>query len=149
MHLFEEKNLSVCTHLSIIFVTQWTVTCQDLLPMDFSRQEYWHGLPFPSPEDLADPEIMCLLHWQANSWPSEPPGKPIYIYTPFCIYIHFVYIYMNILAHTVSLCIFSQYIYIYQYICICIQTHMCIHRHTYIHTEKEFLFGNKSIPEFN
>ena len=30
VHLFEEKNLSVYTHLSIIFVTPWTVTCQDL-----------------------------------------------------------------------------------------------------------------------
>ena len=62
VHLFEEKNLSVCTHLSIIFVTPWTVTCQDLLPMEFSRQEYWSGLPFPSPGDLPNPKIMSLLN---------------------------------------------------------------------------------------
>ena len=42
----------------------------------FSRQEYWSGLPFPSPEDLPDsgtePEFTAL---QADSLPSEPPGK--------------------------------------------------------------------------
>ena len=45
--------------------------------MEFSRQEYWSGLPFPSPADLPDPELKprsCAL--QADSLPSEPPGKP-------------------------------------------------------------------------
>ena len=41
--------------------------------MGFSRQEYWSGLPFPSPGDLPDPGIeLCLLHllhWQADSLP--------------------------------------------------------------------------------
>ena len=32
------------------FVTPWTVAHQALLSMEFSRQEYWSGLPFPSPE---------------------------------------------------------------------------------------------------
>ena len=44
-----------------------------------SRQEYWSGLPFPSPGDLPDPGIgsdPCFLHWQVNSLPTEPPGKP-------------------------------------------------------------------------
>ena len=40
-----------------LFVTPWTVTYQDPLSMGFSRQEYWSGLPFPSPGDLADPGI--------------------------------------------------------------------------------------------
>ena len=35
----------------------WTVACQAPLSMGFSRQEYWSGLPFPSPGDLADPGI--------------------------------------------------------------------------------------------
>ena len=35
----------------------WTVACQAPLSMGFSRQEYWNGLPFPSPGDLPDPEI--------------------------------------------------------------------------------------------
>ena len=37
--------------------TPWTVACQAPLSMQFSRQEYWSGLPFPSPRDLPDPEI--------------------------------------------------------------------------------------------
>ena len=35
----------------------WTVACQAPLSMGFSRQEYWSGLPFPSPGDLPNPEI--------------------------------------------------------------------------------------------
>ena len=40
-----------------LFVTPWTVACQAPLSMEFPRQEYWSGLPFPSPEDLPDPGI--------------------------------------------------------------------------------------------
>ena len=38
-----------------LFVTLWTVACQALLSIGFSRQEYWSGLPFPLPGDLPDP----------------------------------------------------------------------------------------------
>ena len=38
------------------FATPWTAACQAPLSMGFSRQEYWSGLPFPSPEDHPDPE---------------------------------------------------------------------------------------------
>ena len=40
-----------------LFVTLWTVACQVPLSIGFSRQEYWNGLPFPSPGDLLDPGI--------------------------------------------------------------------------------------------
>ena len=40
-----------------LFVTPWTVVYQASPPMGFSRQEYWSGLPFPSPKDLSDPGI--------------------------------------------------------------------------------------------
>ena len=40
-----------------LFVTPWTVAYQAPLSMEFSRQEYWNGLPFPSPGDLPDPGI--------------------------------------------------------------------------------------------
>ena len=45
--------------------------------MEFSRQEYWSGLPFPSPGDLPNPgtEPGCPA-LQADALPSEPPGKP-------------------------------------------------------------------------
>ena len=40
-----------------LFVTPWTIAYQAPLSMGFSRQEYWSGLPFPSPGDLPDPGI--------------------------------------------------------------------------------------------
>ena len=58
-------------------VTSWTVVHQAPLPMGFSRQEYWSGLPFPSPGDLPDPGIKPrFLALQVDSFLSEPPGKP-------------------------------------------------------------------------
>ena len=45
--------------------------------MGFYRQEYWHGLPFPSPGDLPDPGIEpWSSELQTDSVPSETPGKP-------------------------------------------------------------------------
>ena len=45
--------------------------------MEFSRQEYWSGVPFPSPGDLSNPGIKHgSLALQADSLPSEPPRKP-------------------------------------------------------------------------
>ena len=48
-----------CLHVRCVQLsaTPWTVTHQALLPMGFSRQEYWSGLPFPPPGHLPDPEI--------------------------------------------------------------------------------------------
>ena len=49
--------------------------------MEFSRQEYWNGLPFPSPGDLPDPGIKPQSPAsQADALPSEPPGKGEYCY---------------------------------------------------------------------
>ena len=51
---------------------------QDSLSMEFSRQEHWNGLPFPSPGDFPNPGIEPRSPaWQADSLPSEPPGKPM------------------------------------------------------------------------
>ena len=59
-----------------LFVTSWTVAYHAPPSMGFSRQEYWSGLPFPSPEDLPNPGVEpgspALL---ADALPSEPPGK--------------------------------------------------------------------------
>ena len=61
-----------------LFVTLWTVACQGSLSMEFSRQEYWSGLPFPSPGDLSDSGIKPVSPaLQADSLPSEPPGKSL------------------------------------------------------------------------
>ena len=40
-----------------LFATPWTVAYHAPLSMGFSRQEYWSGVPFPSPEDLPTPGI--------------------------------------------------------------------------------------------
>ena len=44
-----------------LFATLWTVARQDPLSMRFSKQEYWGGLPFPSPGDLPDPWIESVF----------------------------------------------------------------------------------------
>ena len=55
-----------------------TIARQAPLSMEFSRQEYWSGLPFPSPGDLPNlgikPRSPAL---QVDSLPSEPPRKPL------------------------------------------------------------------------
>ena len=57
-------------------MTLQTVASQAPLSMEFSREEYWSGLPFFSPEDLPDPEIESgSPALQADSLPSAPPGK--------------------------------------------------------------------------
>ena len=59
-----------------LFVTIWTVAYQAPPSMGFSRQEYWSGVPFPSPGDLPDPGIEPgSPALQADALPSEPPGK--------------------------------------------------------------------------
>ena len=56
-------------------VTLWTVVHQAPLSMEFSRQEYWSGLPFPPPGDLPDPGIEPgSTALQADSLLSEPPS---------------------------------------------------------------------------
>ena len=59
-----------------LFVTPWIVAYQASPSMGFSRQEYWSGVPLPSPGDLTDPGIeprSPTLH--ADALTSEPPGK--------------------------------------------------------------------------
>ena len=61
-----------------LFAIPWTVAYQAPPSTGFSRQEYWSGLPFPSPGDLPDPGIEPRSPaLQADTLTSEPPGKPI------------------------------------------------------------------------
>ena len=58
-------------------VTPWTVAHQAPPSMEFSGQEYWSGLPFPSPGDLPNPGIEPgSPALQAEALQSEPPGNP-------------------------------------------------------------------------
>ena len=62
-----------------LFVTLWTVAHQAPLSMGFSRQEYWSGLPFPSPGYLPDPGMEPRSPTlQAHALTSEPPGNLSY-----------------------------------------------------------------------
>ena len=82
--------ITLCVWVSQSHLTlcRWTVACHGNLSMEMDmeifsfsmeifRQEYWSGLPFPSPGDLPDPGIKPKSPaLQADSLPSESPGKP-------------------------------------------------------------------------
>ena len=60
-----------------LFVTPWTIVYRAPPSLGFSRQEYWSGLPFPSPGDLPNPGIEPRSpELQADALLPEPPGKP-------------------------------------------------------------------------
>ena len=60
-----------------LFATPWTVGSQAPKSIEFSRQKYWSGLPFPSPGDLPNPGTKPTSPaLQADSLPTEPLGKP-------------------------------------------------------------------------
>ena len=68
---------SLVTKLCLTLVTPWTIACQVPVSMGFSRQEYWNGLQFPSPEDLPDPRIKPVSPALAGRFSTtEPPGSP-------------------------------------------------------------------------
>ena len=78
LNIFQQ--CAVLSHFSRVwlFVTPWTAARQTPLFMEFSRQEYWSGLPCPPPGDLPNPEIKSRSPvLQGDSFLSEPPGKPI------------------------------------------------------------------------
>ena len=72
--------MSVVKSLRLVrlFATPWTIAHQAPPSMGLSRQEYWSGLPFPSPGDLPDPGIEPRSPaLQADALTSEPPGKQV------------------------------------------------------------------------
>ena len=122
----------VLSHV-LLFVTLWSGACQIPLSMEFSRQKYWSGLPFPS-EDLPDPGIkpMSLVFpaspawagWFFTSWTTMEAHIPYICVYYSCVYtyaMHFVFIY----------CVYFVYVLIfaYMYLCyVCLYiTPVCIH----------------------
>ena len=87
-------------------MTPWTEDRQAPLSMGFSRQEYWSGLPFPSPGDLSDPGTEPVSPaLQADTLRSEPPGKP-HILIKLCVHTR-VYVCMlvcSVAQSCVTLC---------------------------------------------
>ena len=73
MYLKVKVKMKSLSHVRF-FATPWTVAHQAPPSMEFSRQEYWSGLPFPSPGDLPNPGIEPgPPSLQADTLPSEPP----------------------------------------------------------------------------
>ena len=70
--------MKLLSRLSLgLFVIPWTVAYQAPPYMEFSRQEYWSGLPFPSPWNIPQSGIKRRSPTlQADALPSELPGKP-------------------------------------------------------------------------
>ena len=69
------------TKSCLTLVTPWTVANQAPLSIQFPRQEYWSGLPFPSPGDLPDPGGKPASPAMAGGFfTAEPPGKPSLYY---------------------------------------------------------------------
>ena len=71
----------VLSHVCL-FATLWAVAGQTPLAMEFSREEYWSGLPFPSPEDLPhpgmEPASLASPALAGGFVTAEPPGKPYF-----------------------------------------------------------------------
>ena len=76
------RHLLCCAHsCPTHLVTPWTVACHVSLSMEFSRQEYWTGLPFPTPGDLPDPGIkpvsLASPALAVDSLPLRHLGSPL------------------------------------------------------------------------
>ena len=75
--------LLLLSHFSCVQLcaTLWTVARQAPVSKGLSKQEYWSGLPFPSPGNLPNPEtelsLLCFLHWQVDYLPMNHLGSPV------------------------------------------------------------------------
>ena len=86
----------VLSHVRL-FVTPWTLAREAPLFLEFSRQEYWKGLPFPPPEDLPDARIKPRSPALAGGFfTTGPPGKPMHMYTQ----IYYTYTYFLIYKYS-------------------------------------------------
>ena len=80
MERVEEADGKCCCYLlvtKLCLAVPWTAAHQAPLSLGFSRQEYWAGLPFPSPGDLPHPGIEPVSPALAGIFfTTQPPGKP-------------------------------------------------------------------------
>ena len=82
-HMYKYMCVRECSvaQLYSLFATPWTITHQALLSMEFPRQEYWSGLPFPSPGDLPEWIEPAAPAWQVGSLALNHLGSPPYAFT--------------------------------------------------------------------
>ena len=75
--------LILCIYTQSYFEAPWTIARQALLSMGFPRQEYWGGLPFPSPGDLQNPGMEPMSPaspaLRGRFLTTVPPGEPVLI----------------------------------------------------------------------
>ena len=80
------QSVCVCVHACtlsyvLFFATLWTAAHQAPLSVEFSRQEFWRGLPFPSPADLPNPGMEPVFPGSpalaGRFFTTEPPEKPM------------------------------------------------------------------------
>ena len=75
LHTLSESEVKLLSRVQL-FATPWTAAHQASPSMEFSRHEYWSGVPFPSPGDPPDPGIEPRSPTlQAEALASEPPGN--------------------------------------------------------------------------
>ena len=94
-----------------LFVTPGTVALQDPLSMEFSRQEYYSGLPFPTPEDLPNPGMkptsLVSPALAGGFSTTVPPGRPIllmrYMQIKEIVKYHLIYTIISFFIKTVNL----------------------------------------------
>ena len=95
-----------------LFATPRAVAYQVRPSMGFSRQEYWSGVPFPSPGDLLDPGVEAQSPaLQADALPSGPPGRPMC--TGRCAKCHQVLHTHHLTRHTVlgEVCVHGYFVH--------------------------------------
>ena len=86
----------------------WTVACQAPQPMEFSRQEYWSGVPFPTPGELpnsgTEPASPVAPAFAREFFTTELPGKPLMLCVSLKIHLSF----LNSLNHASAVSRFLQ-----------------------------------------
>ena len=99
-------HMCVLSHVSCVrlFATAWTVTCQAPLSMECSRQEYWSGLPCPTPGDLPNSDQNHVTCIASGFFTAEPPREAhLKIYPPATEFIY-MYYFQEILSMCKVLC---------------------------------------------
>ena len=111
---FVENSLKMLSCFSRVrlFGTPWTVVHQTPLSMEFSRQEYWSGLPFPSPGDLLNSGIKHMslesAALQVDSLPLSHWASPNFVYILTQIFYKFFYFIVALSLKVICLHIFSN-----------------------------------------
>ena len=88
-----------------LFATPWTVASQAPLSVGFSRQEYWSGLPFPSPRELPDPRIKptspAYPELSGSFFIIESPGKPLLIIITYQVSLYWEHSYILLIRKVI------------------------------------------------